>query len=100
MNRKEEIEKGCGNSFIAEEDKHLVDDDETYTICGRTTIHEMNGTIHKALCPTCQARLDELIRAEQDFLRLIDEWAKKKGYFCDYKDIEELKSTIKQEKKE
>jgi hypothetical protein len=65
LSRKEEIEKGCGNIYY--------DDDFRY-VCRSI----------RGLCPTCQARLDERIRAEQDFLKMIDE----------------LKSTIKQEKTE
>jgi hypothetical protein len=91
MNRKEEIEKGCGNTIV---DRHYHQQGD----CG----------LKGYLCPTCQARLDERIRAEQDFLRLIDEIVKK--YDADYSAtdfdtpyrvedlIEELKSTIQKEK--
>ena len=94
MNRKEEIEKGCG--------KNYGEDDEMYCL------KESEESQFYKLCPTCQARLDERIRAEQDFLRLIDEIKKKydadfeatdldTGYRTDMM-FEELKSTIQKEK--
>jgi hypothetical protein len=100
LSRKEEISKGCGKVY--EWKKGF------FTTCG---IDKCELTfLEKMLCPTCQARLDERIRAEQGFLRLIESLRNSnKGCYggissCEYGCIdvifEELKSTIKQETKE
>jgi hypothetical protein len=82
--RKIEIEKGCPK---------CVYDFDTYIKTKKKRLFKF--------CPTCQARLDERIRAEQDFLKMIDDWwGTQKAYYITEEDIEELKSTIKQETKE
>ena len=88
MNRKEEISKGCGK------------DTGNVGHLGRIFCN-----IAK-LCPTCQARLDERIRAEQDFLKMLGELQSEAlidspNYFTVPMHIwEELKSTIQKEKTE
>jgi hypothetical protein len=80
--RKEEIKKGCGTS-------DTVDYEDDYTYCGDDPKEDGNVL----LCKSCQARLDERIRAEQDFLKMIDEF--------DYSDkdfIEELKAKLQEQK--
>ena len=67
LSRKEEIEKGCGCPFIKKlkigTDTETWDEKEYELFC---------PDIKYGLCPTCQARLDERIRAEQDFLKELD----------------------------
>jgi len=58
LSRKEEIEKGCAEWFYRHDFRYL---------CGGVT----------GLCPTCQARLDERIRAEQDFLKTFEKIKKR-----------------------
>jgi hypothetical protein len=101
LSRKEKIQKGCGKKGWYPNYLHIE--------CGKLYIPAYNNYL---LCPTCQARLDERIRAEQDFLKMIDEQIKmwesdnkeKERYYgtsgCVVKVLEELKSTIKQETKE
>jgi hypothetical protein len=102
LSRKEEIEKGC-QCFLEEDDFQEDDCFEHNIYCGT----EVKGKI--MLCPTCQARLDERIRAEQDFLKMMKEFIEDiledVGSYsltrdkCEAK-LRELKSTIKQEKTE
>jgi hypothetical protein len=94
MNRKEEISKGCGK---------LSREGNLGFCCG-------DGVLEKHFCKTCQARLDERIRAEQDFLKDEIEFLEfiTKHSLCMCDDIQsvseerlsKLKSTIKQETKE
>ena len=91
LSRKEEIEKGCGNKMY-----HNSFNNEDIK-CGFVFPNDNNGIW---LCPICQARLDERIRADQDFLKMIDE------FLCPYdcNDMEcrvlrKLKSTIQKETK-
>ena len=87
LSRKEEIQKGCGGDML------------------NFTTDEYNWRCNpKRLCQQCQARLDERIRAEQDFLKMIDELTIKPKdssitRFTPYIYVEELKSTIQKEKK-
>jgi hypothetical protein len=85
LSRKQEIQKGC-NRWI-----QGTNPQET---CGVTK-----------LCSRCKARLDERIRAEQDFLKMIDDLIIETGRtdewgvgIVDIDNLKELKSTIKQEK--
>jgi hypothetical protein len=100
LSRKEEIEKGCGKKGWYPNYLHIE--------CVKLYIPADNNYL---LCPTCQARLDERIRAEQDFLKekenIIDEiyfiFGKIKGRLAvgnlKVDDLqEELKSTIQKEK--
>jgi len=114
LSRKQEISKGCGKEL--EYFHRDNDNNKIYWKCGETQTYKW------MYCPTCQARLDERIRAEQDFLKMIDEriyylkqslkYLSSNEYNGENKraeivmakikirDIEELKSTIQKEKKE
>jgi hypothetical protein len=61
MNRKEEISKGCGKKRT-----RWNSDYQEVVVCGE------KKDDYIWYCPTCQARLDERIRAEQDFLKIIN----------------------------
>ena len=89
MNRKEEISKGCGIEYIG-----AIPKGTNELRIGKA---KCDGIGELPLCPTCQARLDERIRAEQDFLKMIDnsKIATANGTLIIKK---LLKSTIKQEK--
>ena len=98
LSRKEEISKGCGRKYCPSCERYT--NDEYSFKCGQLGL-VLNGKDTIMLCDNCQARLDERIRAEQDFLRMIDSWwGTQKAYYITEEDIEELKSTIKQEKTE
>jgi hypothetical protein len=90
LSRKEEIQKGCGKEVL------INKSDISKHICG--TDHNNNAKYVFYLCPTCQARLDERIRAEQDFLKMIDERIiLDRGIFGDiWIDANALKSTIQE----
>jgi hypothetical protein len=77
LSRKEEIEKGCGKEAGCG------------TLFKRLSKDKVEDVY--ALCPTCQARLDERIRAEQDFLRLIDEEISKQKKI--YEEMKEARTT-------
>jgi hypothetical protein len=99
--RFDTISKGCGNK--------MPNFGEGSHTCGTKCVNPSNGIL---LCPTCQARLDERIRAEQDFLKMIDERIEYIKNTYDERDynavtlgfsilqLEELKSTIQKETKE
>jgi hypothetical protein len=92
--RKEEIEKGCGKVYEWKKGFFIR--------CG-----DYKQKFY--LCPTCQALLDERIRAERDFLKMMTEFIehilKDVGSYsltrdkCEAK-LRELKSTIQKETKE
>jgi hypothetical protein len=98
LSRKETIEKGCGESVD-------VDVRIGEKICGQYYKY-MFSQKTLVLCPTCQARLDERIRAEQDFLKMLKKLKIGKAIATEDKcyntgldfAIEELKSTIKETK--
>jgi hypothetical protein len=114
LSRKEEISKGCGKIISNEVDfkrHHII------KICGeQISDNGISGIV--ILCPTCQARLDERIKAEQDFLKMIwnirrKMWEHEKrfigikektclplDYIDDIIDNELNKSTIQKEKTE
>ena len=64
LSRKEEIQKGCGKSI---EPRKFINKNVTFGLigvkCGYIWIDEVRDINEICLCPTCQARLDERIRA-------------------------------------
>jgi len=92
MNRKEEILKGCGKMFI------WIDYLKDERRCGQ--IEDLKHSEHIILCPTCQARLDERTRAEQDFLKILIAEKNLCSKDCCKNRIDIIKSTIQKETKE
>jgi len=63
LSRKEEIEKGCGKQISFKPSKSSF----AIGTCGYKDKLGVNY-----ICKDCQARLDERIRAEQDFLKTFE----------------------------
>jgi hypothetical protein len=102
LSRKEEIEKGCPKCKGYYSCRECGFGLYTQEVCLNCLIVGKRVLEKIILCPTCQARLDERIRAEQDFLKMIDERIiLDRGIFGDiWIDANALKSTIQKEKKE
>jgi hypothetical protein len=92
LSRKEEIEKGCGKQFTIKGFDIIRFGTEITNIVPMPKYGDCDS---KGLCNECKARLNERIRAEQDFLKMI---TMTDGLSSQMK--VKLKSTIKQEKTE